>query len=49
MGNITTYTYDAYGNRTSQTVNGHTTQFSYDASGNLTSITDPEGNKVEFG
>jgi len=49
MGNITTYTYDAYGNRTSQTVDGKTTLFGYDASGNLTSITDPEGNKLEFG
>ncbi len=48
MGNITSYTYDAYGNRTSQTINGNTTYFGYDSSGNLTSITDPEGNTVQF-
>jgi len=47
-GKVTTYGYDAFGNRTSQTVNGKTTNFGYDSHGNFTSITDPLSNQTRF-
>ena len=46
--NVATFGYDAFGNRTSQTVNGKTTTLGYDANGNLTSITDPLSNVTRF-
>ncbi|MDA1014983.1 MAG: hypothetical protein O3A00_11105 [Planctomycetota bacterium] len=47
-GNIATYGYTAFGNRTSQTVNGKTSTLGYDAHGNLTASTDPLGNATRF-
>jgi YD repeat-containing protein len=45
LGNVSTYAYDAAGNKISETDPlGNTTTYSYDASGNLLTITDPLGN-----
>jgi RHS repeat-associated protein len=45
---VTTFAYDASGNRTSATVAGQTTTYGYDAMGRVTSITDAAGHVTTF-
>ena len=53
-GNVTVYTYDGAGRKTSETVasgtpQAATTSYVYDADGNLSKVTDPDGNHTFFG
>ncbi len=48
VGRTTTYTYDEYGNRLTETDPlGRTTEYSYDLLGRVLTMTDPEGGETE--
>ena len=49
QGNITTYTYEATKNLTSEKdAQGNTTSYTYDTEKNMTSVTDPLGNTTSY-
>ncbi len=43
-----TYAYDAHGNMTSATVDGHTTSYAYDAKSRLVQMSEPDGTVTTF-